>query len=323
MALSYDTFKTVTENVYIPKLIDNIYDSSTLLKILAMDKAVKLTGGTYIFEPLKYGKSTAVGVYDKYDTFDITPPDNLTKARFSWGHYFSSISIAGSDEIENQGKAKILDLLAIKFEEAEMSLKDKLADDLYAGSDTKGIIGLTSAISDTTTYGNIAVADFSGWASGEDSTSHSSTNMKDSTNSSYVITLLQNAIRSTSHLGQKANLFVTNLFVWDIIEQVINANVAYNKTTTARGQAIAAAGFNVIEYRGIPIVADEKCPDATMYALNTNFVNFRVNPMRNFKFTGYKQSVNQDAKIGQILLACQLCVNNRRMHYKFDALPTS
>ena len=118
-------------------------------------------------------------------------------------------------------------------------------------------------------------------------------------------------------------MIVTNLFVWDVIESVINANVAYNKSTTARGQAIAAAGFNVIEYRGIPIFADEKCPDSYMYVLNTNFINFRINPLRNFHFTGYKQSVNQDAKIGQVLLACQLCLNNRRMHYKFSGLPTT
>ena len=323
MALSYDTFQTVTENIYIPKLVDNIYNSSKLLKILAMDKAVKVLGGTKIFEPLKYAKSTAVGTYNKYETFDLTPPDNLTKAEFTWGHYYSGISIAGTDEIENMGKARILDLLGIKFEEAEMALKDKLADDLYTGTATDGIIGLASGVDATTTYGGIAVADFSGWASGEDATSYTSANMKDSTNAGYAITLLQKAIRNATHLGQTPNLIVTNLFVWDVLEAVINANVHYNKSTSARGQSIAAAGFNTLEYRGIPIVADEKCPDSTMYVLNTNYVNFRINPERNFKFTGYKTPTNQDAKVGQILLACQLCINNRRMHYKFTGLPTS
>lgn len=324
MALTYDTFESVSREIYVPKLVDNIYDKSALLKIMAMDNAVKVLGGTKIFEPLKYAKSTSVGVYDKYDTFDLTPPENVTKATYDWGHYFSSIVLAGVDEIENAGAGKVLDLLRIRFEDAEMALRDKLADDLYAGTDAKGIIGLSRAISDTTTtYAGITSSDFSGWVSGEDSTSHTSANMKDSTSTSYVLTLLQKAIRSATHLGQRPNLIITNMFIWDIIESVINANTQYNKTTTQRGQNIAAAGFQTIEYRGIPIVADEKAPDSVMYVLNTNYLNFRINPLRNFKFTGYKVPTNQDARVGQILLAAQLCVNNRRMHYKFDALPTT
>ena len=321
MALNYDYLSTTTREIFIPKLIDNIYDSSALLKILLMDERVFLKGGRKVVEPIKYAKSTSRGAFSGYDTFDVTPQDNFTAAEFGWANYYANVSISGDDERKNMGEAAVLDLLAERVEDAEMTLKDLIADDLYTGTAAPSIIGLSSAIGTTTPYGGISTTDFSGWVSGTDGTSHTSANMKDSTNASYIINLLQNAVRNATHLGKKPNLIVVPLFIWDIYENVLQANARYPKNK--RQEMIADGGFNVLDFRGIPVVGDEKIPGTAGYVLNTEFMKLRIHPEANFSFTGFKNPVNQDAKIGQVIVTMQLTVNNRRMHYSFSALPTS
>lgn len=321
MALSWSTITATTREVFVKKLVDNIYDESALLKILMMDESVKMVGGRKVVEPIKYAKTTAVGAYSGYDTFDMTPPDHITAAEFNWGRYYATVSISGEEEDENKGEAAVLNLLSEKVDDARMALKDKLGDDIYAGTDTKGIIGLASAVDSADTYGGIAVADFSGWAAGEDSTSYTRAQLEDSSQDNYIHKLFQAADRSCLHLGRQPNLIVTTPLIWDIYESTLAAQQRFLKTK--RGQKIADAGFDVLEWRSRPVVKDEKCTAGSVFFLNTEFMKLRIDPNKNFKFTGFKEPTNQDARAGQILFKGQVCLNNRRMHYKFTGFPTS
>ena len=148
-----------TREFFRKKLVDNIYDSSPLLATMLNDASIReyQRGGRKIVEPLLYAKNTALGVYSNFDTFDMTPPDNITAAEQVWGHYYVTIAISGDDETDNMGESQVLSLISERTREAEMALKDKVTDDIYAGSDTKGIIGLSTAIA-AGTYGGIAGA---------------------------------------------------------------------------------------------------------------------------------------------------------------------
>lgn len=324
MAFNWDYITATTREIFVPKMEDDVYNSSAILKILLNDKRVLLEGGRKIVQPLKYGKSTAAGTYDKYDTFDMTPFDKITAAEYTWGHYYATAVISGTEEAENMGsKARVINLLKAKLDEANMALKENLSNDIYSGTSSKGIIGLSTAVDSSETYGGISVSDFSDWASGEDNTAHTEANMKDSTSSSYVLTLLQNAFRSATHLGQKPNLIITTLKIWDVIEMVIHRDTNYMKNIGPRTKAIGSLGYNVLDFRGVPIIADEMAPDNYLYVLNTNFVNLKVHPSFNFKFRGWENAYNQDARSAIILFHTQLTLSNRRMHYKFTNLAAS
>jgi len=318
MALAYDYITAITQDKYIPRMVDNIYESSALLSMMRRDGRI-LNGGTEIVQPLLYAKNTSRGGFTGYEVFNVSPPDNLTAAKYDWAQYYVSISLAGLDEIKNSGDSAVLNLLEIKMKDAEMSMLDQLATDLFSG--TTHIIGLASAVDATTTYGGIAVADFAGWASGEDGTAHTAANMKDSTNAAYAHTLFRTAWKSCNHLNKSPNLIITSQEVFDIYEQTLQANARY--PLTARGKFLADAGFTTVEFRGIPVVVDDFCPDGTdsyCYFLNTDFLNLYISPKQNFKFTGFKVPTNQDARVGQILVAAQLGLSNRRMFYKFTDL---
>jgi len=323
MALNYDYMTATTREKFIPKVQDNIYNSSALLKTLFIDGRVKeyLKGGRKIVEPLRYAKMGASGTYSGWDVFDVTPPDNLTASEYTWGNYYASIAISGDDEDQNMGDAQVVNLLSERTQEAEDKLKDDLTTDIYSGTGSKGIIGLDEAVG-TGTYGGIAGGTYSWWQAGASSTAHTRAQLIDSTDTTHFINILfQAADRSCLHKNEVPNLIVTTPLIWDIYESTLQAIARYPKTD--RGRMIADAGFDVLEWRSRPILKDELCPAGYVYFLNTNFIKIYVHPQKNFKFTGFKVPTNQDGRIGQVLLKTQLTLNNRRMHYKFSGFPTS
>lgn len=317
MALNFALIESVTQDFYVPKLEDAIYESSALLTMLRRDGRVQRTG-TDIKLPLLYAKNTARGRYSGYDVLDTTPPDNITAAQFELKNYYASVSISGDDERKNSGDRAVLKILQSKMADAENTLKDLVGTDLFTG--TTHIIGLDSAIGTTNTYGGIDGNTYSWWRSTVDTTAHTGANMLDSTNASYIHKLLRAGYKACRHLGNVPNLIVTSQDIYDIYEQTLQVNARYNMS--ARGQFLADAGFSVIEFRGIPIVVDDFVDDSAdaMYMLNTNFMDLWIHPDANFKFSGFVRPGNQDARTGQILFSGQLTISNRRMFARWSDL---
>lgn len=321
MALNYDYLTAITQKKYIPKLADNVFEQSAFLAMVKADGRV-LDGGTKIVQPLLYGKSGASGTFGPYDSLDITPNENITAAELDYGFYYASVTISKQDEVKNRGANAILRLLESRMQAAEMELKEKVGADLFQGSGANAIIGLDTAIA-TGNYAGIDGSTYSWWRAYVDSTAHSRANMVDSTTTSYILKLLQAGYKNTRHLGQTANLILTTQDVFDILEEVLEKQARYQKgTITKRGQMAANAGFQVLEWRGIPVMVDDLIDDTAdpMYMLNTEFYAFYVSPAMNFSFTGFKQAQNSAAQAGQIFLAAQQIVSNRRMFARWSDL---
>ena len=322
-ALDYDYMTATTRDKFIPKVIDNIYDSSASLKTLLIDGRIReyQKGGSGIVEPLRYEKMSAHGTYSGWDTFDVTPPDNISASKHTWGNYYASIAISGDDEDQNMGDTQVVNLLKERTQEAEDVMKDDLGTDLFQGNGSDEIIGLDTAVG-SGSYGGIDGGDYTWWVSGTSSTAHTRAQLIDPTDTTHYINLLfQAAARSAKHKNEVPNLIVMPQLLWDIYESTLQAGARYPKT--GRGQKIADAGFDVLEFRKTPIISDELCPAGYVFFLNTSFITWYVHPSKNFKFTGFKVPTNQDGRIGQILLKSQIALSNRRMHYKFSGFPTS
>jgi hypothetical protein len=137
--INYDYLNSITRDKYIPKIVDNIYDSSATLKMLWFDgRIVEYTrGGTGIVEPVEYAKQGASGNYSNSDVFDITFPDDITAARHEWGGYYASMGITGWDEALNSGENAVSSLLKHRVKKANKQMKDDLGNDLFKGASSK------------------------------------------------------------------------------------------------------------------------------------------------------------------------------------------
>ena len=228
-------------------------------------------------------------------------------------------------ELKVGDKTPDFTLLKTDMSEAQLSMKDQMATDIFTGTDADGLVGLDSAIGTTNTYGAISGNDYSWWRSTVNADAHTIANMKTSTHASYWWTLLGTAFAASLHGGGMPNLVIVTPEIFNVIESINIAQQQF-QMLNKRSQVLAQNGFPTIQYRGVPIVADEFCPAYQCYVLNTNYMSLYVHSRStgsNFRFTGFKEPTNQLARVGQITWKGQLGINNRRMFYKFTNLAAS
>ena len=328
--INYDAIRSLVQDTLIPKVVDNIFESSSLLSMLMQSDRVLsaagrmssgVSGGQNIIQPLRYAKSTAVGTGTGHDVLDITPPESGTAAVYDFTtFYYATINIAKTDELAVSGDRAIVNFLAQEVQLAEDSLKDKIANDLYTGTDA--IVGLNTAIG-TGTYGNIDGSTYTFWQSGVDNTAHTGANMELSTSSSYLLKLLAAGWKSCQHLNKPPNFIFCGQNIFDIAERIANASAQFTTPTSARAKRMADLGFSVLEYRGIPLVVDNYLDDNSvdsMYMGNDEYLTLYYHPDNNFKMSDWVEPANQLSKIAKITATLQLAISNRRFFYRWSNL---
>ena len=218
MALNYNLVNSMVQERYLPGFADNIYDKSALLAALRMDNSVVVEGGERITAGLLYAKNTARGTFERFDTVDVTPQDTRNRARYEWANYYVSISLSQDDEDKISGPDAVGSIMEQSMSEAEFSMRDQLADDVFTGTDANGIAGLNSAIGTTNTYGAIDGNSYSWWRSTVNTSSHSKANRSASSASVLTATLRNLAACSpswTARWMRWASAALTSTCVWD------------------------------------------------------------------------------------------------------------
>lgn len=304
MALTYDQISAITEKKWIPKLYDNIFDSDPLLQRLKKKSMLKKDGGTQIMIPLNYAQNGAGGWYTGSETFNTTDVENITAGAYDWKQLYENISITGRDRELNNGDAAILDFVKSKTQIAEKTMIDRLGDGLYsAGTDAKSILGLRTLVDATDTVGGISGSTYSWWASQENAST----------------TTLGMAALQTQHTALSLNsdsptVALATRTLYNSYYALLQPQQRFQDSETAKG------GFTSLMFNGIPFIAGSKVPASHLFFLNETYLHFVVHKNRDMKFTGFKEPVNQDVTVGQILWMGGFCVSNRRMHGKFTAL---
>src|SRR5512139_1138855 len=79
-------------------------------------------------------RNNTVKSYSGYETVDVTPVDGITQAFYEWREIGGSITISRKEERQNSGEAAIMDLLKQKVMQTEMSIKEKVIQDIISGT---------------------------------------------------------------------------------------------------------------------------------------------------------------------------------------------
>lgn len=306
MALTYDQITAVTQRKYIPKLIDNIFDSDPLLK-RSKEKGwyTPIDGGTSIFQPLMYAQITAAGSYAPTASLDTTDNDTFTSAEYAWKFYFANITVSGADEHKNMGDPQVLDFVKNKVMAAEMTLKDKIGDGLYSsGSSATDIGGLRLIVDTGNTVGGIDQSTYSWWQAATE----------DAATTTLTLSALQTAYNASSINGKSPTVITATRANYNRYYALLQPQQRFVDSDTAK------AGFQNLMFNGSPFIVSAKCPANHIFLLNEEFLNLYYHPKRDFVFDPFIRSVTQDLKIGKVFWMGNLGTSNTRMHGKLTAV---
>lgn len=287
-------------------LADNTLKQNALLMWLNKRGNVKtVDGGNVILQELMYNDPNTqnAGSYSGYDVIDITPNSPLTSAQYDIKQYAGAITISGLEQLQNAGKAQMINLLDGRMQVAEKQLMNQISAGIYSdgtGNSGKDITGLAAAVSiapTSGTYGGINRATWSFWQ-----------------NQAFSGVTDGGAAVSSANIQSYMNRVLLRTIRGSDAPDVAVADNNYYRFFLESMQAIqrvtddqeAASGFSSLAYYGAGKKMSVFCdggiggsiPTNRMYFINSDYMFFRPHSERNFQpIGGERQSVNQDAVV--------------------------
>lgn len=312
---TYDALLTTTLANYRKKLIDNIFDTYPTLSWLngklgeAMrgDKRLRLLdGGESIVEHVLYEQSSAVGAYSQYGVIDTTAQDGMTIARYSWRQYAATISISGLERRNNNGEAKMIDLLEAKTKQAEMSLRDLLSRHAFAtNAGGNELDGIDLIVDSAGTVGGLSATTFTWWKATETASgSFAARGIND----------MRTLFNTLSYGNDKPDYIVAPQAVFEYFEAALEPKERYTNTKAAN------VGFENLTFKAVPFIFDRDATASQLFMLNSQYINLCVHRDANFSTGKFIEPENQDATTAKILFQGNLTTNNRRMHGKLTGI---
>lgn len=302
------------------KLADNVSENNALLMKMRKRGNVKpVSGGRTIVQEMEYAENGTFKRYSGYETLNISPSDVFTAAEFNLAQAAAAVSISGLEELQNSGEEAIIDLLESRIKNAEQTLTNNIAADLYSDGTADGgkqIGGLQLLVADTPTTGTVggidrATADGTFYrnisfdATTDGGAAATSANIQD-----YMVRCYVQCVRGTD----RPDLYVADNNYW---RHFHGSLTAIQRITD---EDMAKAGFPNIDFMGSPVVLDGGygggCPTNHLYGLNTKYIYFRPHSSRNFvPIGGERMATNQDAIVKLIGFAGNMTLSNGRLQF--------
>lgn len=299
----------------IPTVVDNIYVSTPIFKILDMEERITASGGTRIEQPFMFDRPPG-GSYRGMDSMDITRRKTKSLIQLDWKQYYASVSIDGLTRLKAAGDRAIIDLVDVELQGAELRIKEDLGTDIFldgTGNFSKAIDGFDIAIATTGTYGGII--------RGTDPEGSALLGNVDTVGGPVTLQAIQSLWGDCTFGSEHPTLLATTQNIFDAIWNRVQPQQRFPQGATA--EALANVGFSVLMFNGVPVTVDQMCPAGTLYMINTRFMKLVAHEQRaELEVEGPITPPQQDARVWKLMWAGNLCVSSPRMMGRMSGLTT-
>lgn len=289
-----------TLSTYGKTLADNIHKAIPALAWLSIKKRVTEDGGATVIRSVVYGSNSTAGFYSSDDILDTTIQDNFTAAQWQWRQAAASITVTGRIELQNAGRAQVIDYAKAQIDNALASLKEAIDIKLFASTQTgANITPLNAIISNTGTVGDINGTTNTWWqATQTASGSFAARGLSD------LRTAWDNV--SVKMPAGGPDLLLSDQTSYEAYEATLTPTVRY--TDVSMGDL----GFSNLKYKEAVWTWDPNGTAGNIYLLNSKAVELVQHSNRLFTMSEWVKPANQDLKVAQIFWAGELTTNNRR-----------
>lgn len=303
MALTSEISAT-TQKYFVPKMVDNIFNSNALFQRGRKKFYDSVDGGTDIQVPLLYATTTASGWYSGEETLNTTANDQETAASFDWKQLYANITIKRLDELKNSGAAQVIDHVKVKVQSAEKTMKDTFGTALFNdGTTSNALVGLRSVVGSSRAYGTIDSSSNSWWDA-----------QVDSSTTALTMGAMQSLYGDCTIDNDKPSVVISTQDQFDNYYSLLQPQQRFQDDDTAKG------GFMNLMFNGIPFIVDSHCPSGYLFMLNENYLSIKYHPKENFRFEPFIKPVNQNISLAKIYWAGAFTCSNPRMQGVMSAL---
>ena len=324
MALTFAERESVTNDYFMAdkgKAMDIYFDESYALNYFLKQKKglwERPDGGEKIRVRLDYDGQEA-GFYSKGETLNSDDRESVNSAYYNWKHAYANATVTNIDELKNAGVYAQVQLHTQRVSGAQKSLTKLIAGAFYddaVGSSSKRFGGLRACCNETTTtaYGNIQEADLAAadgttpWKGRTDATPESI--------SLAVIRDMRSNAKLSGGPGGKPDIFFTTEILWNVIADLLQIQQRFTKESGS-----VKAGFTGIWFEGCDIVADDYCPAAWAFAINSMYYGAAIHTKGYYVRSKWKDLPGRaEDKTMKIYLHGNFMANNRKSHQAHSGL---
>jgi len=324
MALNYDYITGMMNNKYLPKAEDNIFREDHYVQAKLMGKA-KTFSGRQIVVPIEYKASANVGFLAEGGSFTPETTDEFTAAQYSPSMLTSHVTITAEDELRmNDSSARIVEnIIKAKVKNAVKSTDEYISDHLWSrtGATTNQWNNFTDLIAASGTVGGIAPADFAGWvspvldlSSGYVGDATKEADLVDPSSDVYLKKILASIVAKMKWRVGSDKVLVLPQYLWDLLEGILDPQKTGSKMNLSAGKM----GFTALDFRGIPVVADDDMVDAQsgdsdgrIYGLNLDHLYFFFNKGAKMTAGKFIEPRDVNARTSKINTFGNLVISNR------------
>ena len=315
MAFSINEANTVSHKYFDKSITQQVYEKSPFFAKLKADKQIMTDGGTSMQWPVriaKLGNAKATGPRAKVD---FQSKETRTGADIKWVYYDTTTLIHWDEEVENNGKEKIVSLLKDKATEALEDIREELYQAIFAtstavsGTDMETLDRIIDAAD---TYGGIAVSDAASWAGVEDA---STTTVK-----LYGSGSLSSARNSATFGTDLPTMHITTRDLVSKYESLLQPQQRYED------KQMANLGFANITFHTKPVIGDVFCPSGYWFGIDMACIELRVHTDNNLDVGDWftlEQAGFPKAKAKYICWVGNLLARRRRTSFKFSAFDST
>lgn len=270
---------TTTRTYIVPKVYDQISKGSpTLMKLLQTAHTWK-TGYKYEF-PIQYVLSTNAintGIADKLPT---DRQNVRTTASFEPKQAAAPVVVADIETTLNMGDERIVDLLETEYNGQAKSLIQLLGQNLFTGTGVglswDSLFGAADDGTNVTIYGGLSRTTYPSWKGYYLGSAGALTLAK-------MATAYDAVVVGTS----VPDMIVTTKALWSTYESLLTPTVraGYGQNGYPRMNAFGMVsgvsglagqqGFEVLFFRGTPVVRDEQVPNGKMFFITSEYFGFK------------------------------------------------
>jgi len=330
---------TVTQNFLAPFVAETVLGSNVGLTRF-VGAAKKGWGGAQEEVPVKYTKNNQISSFEGMDTLSTAQVDTRVKMTYDPKFVQAPVVLSKTELAKNNTERRVLDLAKVEMTSTAYDLADSLGDMFYsdgsgnAGKDILGLAGIVDDGTSTTTIGGLTRTTYP--------TLNGTVTASSGTVSFAKLATLYNACMSGVN---KPTVGLTTETVYSLVESLFVPQERVNKDVSMVKGLQTGGGYTALMWRGVPILADEKCTSGSFFFLNEDSMDWKaidydgepisisMNLMNGeaydsvkglgFRWTGWTKPINQEAIVGRIILAGNMVPNNPRFNGRLTGITSA